>query len=130
MLKQLYLFVPLLFCCFVISVGAQQKRPVAKKDPITGGNFRWTTYTNGSADLSYSLRNNTKNEVTKVNCRVIFYGAGGEPVHYEDGYVASIPAGLAVMETVNIFSGGTNLYHSTVRIRVEILSYEGKPQDQ
>src|ERR1700687_1354574 len=109
--------VTVVLVCIAFPLAGQQKSS-AKKATITGGGFRWTTYTNGSADLSYSLRNNAKTEVTKVNCRVIFYGSGGEPVHFEDGYVDHIPAGLAVMQTVNLYQGGTTLYHSTVRMRV------------
>jgi hypothetical protein len=60
-----------------------------------------------------------------VKYRVIFYGRSGDPIHYEDGEVlGSIPAGLAVQETIKIMDGGLNLFHSTARMRVQILSYD------
>jgi hypothetical protein len=112
-------------CC--LTVLAQQKVPAAKK-AIAASNFRWTTYQNGWVDLSYSLRNNTKTDVTKVVYRVIFSDQSGQPIHFEDGYAGNIPAGLAVMETVRLMDGGLNIYHATGHLRVDVLSYEeGQP---
>lgn len=118
-----------LLTCLCTSGLGQQKLPTSKKPPITASNYRWTTYQNGWVDLSCSLHNNTKNDVHKVNYRVIFYGSNGEPIHFEEGWAGRIPAGLAVMETVTLMDGGLNIYHSTARLRVEVLSYEGGTTD-
>ncbi len=117
----------LITCCFTC-VLAQQKPVPSTKKAITASNFRWTTYQNGWADLSYSLRNNTKTDVTKVTYRVIFSDQSGQPIHFENGYTGSIPAGLAVMETVKLTDGGLNIYHATAHLRVDVLSYEGPQQ--
>ena len=122
-----------LFSAFVLlatpCLAAQQQKSPAKKPklaPITASNYQWTTYKNGWAELSFSLRNNTKSEVQKVKYRVIFYRRNGEPIHFEDGDVlGGIPPGLAVQETKTIMEGGLNLYHSTAKLRVEIISYDG-----
>ena|ERR1700676_2988246 len=114
----------LITCCFTFVLAQQKPVPVAKK-AITASNFRFTTYQNGWADLSYSLRNNTKTDVTKVVYRVIFSDQSGQPIHFEDGYAGNIPAELAVMETVRLTDGGLNIYHATAHLRVDVLSYDG-----
>jgi hypothetical protein len=65
-------------------------------------------------------------DVHNVKYRVVFYGANGEPIHYEEPYegASEIPAHLAVTETVRLMEGGLNIYHSTVRLRIQILSYD------
>ena len=117
----------LITCCFTCVFAQKKPVPVAKK-AITASNFRWTTYQNGWVDLSYSLRNNTKADVTKVTYRVIFSDQSGQPIHFEDGLAGNIPAGLAVMETVKLMDGGLNIYHATAHLRVDVLSYEGPEQ--
>jgi hypothetical protein len=104
---------------------AKQPETKPKLEPITGFNFKWTTYQNGWADLSFSLRNNTRNDVKNVNFRVVFYNAGGEPIHFEEDSASdTIPPGLAVQKTIRIYEGGLNLYHSAARMRVVVLSID------
>jgi hypothetical protein len=59
-----------------------KSKPTPKPTPISAYNFRWTTYQNGWAELSFSLRNNLKTDVKNVKFRVIFFGRDGEPIHY------------------------------------------------
>ena len=123
-----------LIAVLVVRVPSQQHTQNGKgaKSAVTASNFRWTTYTNGWADLSYSLRNNTDVDIHNVKYRVIFYGAKGEPIHYEEPYQGAreIPAHLAVTETVTLMEGGLNIYHSTVSLRVQILSYDNTPSGE
>jgi len=77
-----------------------------------------------SADLSFSVRNNTKTVIKNVKYRLVFLDRSGNPVHYDERAVNEIEPGLAVMETVNIYEGGLNLRNSTAHFRFQILSYD------
>ena len=108
-----------------ISAQQTQQRKTAKSSlPIVAYNYQWTTFQNGSADLSFSVRNNTKALVSNVKYRLVFLDRNGDPINYEEGTIAEIEPGLAVMETKNIFSGGLNLRNSTARFRFDVLSHE------
>jgi hypothetical protein len=102
-----------------------KSKPIHKPIPISAYNFRWTTYDNGWAELSFALRNNTKTDVKNVKLRVIFFGRDGEPIHYQEAEVLeTIPTGLAVQKTINVMEGGLNLFHSTAQTKVKILSFD------
>ena len=91
-----------LLVCSCLASGGQQKPPSKQAAPITAYNYQWTTFQNGSADLSFSVRNNTKSVVKDVKYRLVFLDRNGNPIHYEERAVYQIEPGLAVMETVNI----------------------------
>lgn len=117
--------------CWTPAFG-QEKKQQTPRSPITASNYRWTTYTNGWAELSYSLKNNTRFKVKNVKHRVVLYGRSGEPIHYEEPYDTTfeIAPGLAVTRTIHIMEGGLNIYHSTASIRVEILAYDSPDEKQ
>jgi integrase len=92
-----------LLVLFVGAANAQAKPAPKEKTPsITAYDYRWTTFQNGFADVSFAVRNRTTKDVTKVTFRLIFYDGNGEPIHYEDCYEGLIPAGLAVQPTVSL----------------------------
>lgn len=115
------------FVLLLIATSAlAQKKPSI--DPITSLNLRWTTYQNGWADLSFSLHNNTQEDVKNVKYRIVFYDRNREPIHYEDGTIQEIPAKLSVQRVHKILLGGVSLKESTASIKVVIRSFEKEGQ--
>jgi hypothetical protein len=108
MKTKIIIAVSALFLFLTSAALAQRTTPKTKpRPPVSGLNFRNTTYRNGWCDITFSLRNNTDQDLTKVKYRLVFYNKDREAIHYRDGVSGEIPAGLAVQQKLMLMNDGS-----------------------
>jgi len=121
----------LLIICAAISL-AQSPSPrkttkPVKKEPFTTSSYYWSWYTNGLTEFSFSLKNQSGSDVTKVSYRVLFFDSHGNQIHFEEPEpnLGTIPNGMARMMTITLdMDSGDAVRHQSSYEKIEILGFE------
>ena len=93
---------------------------------VTGGQFLW--HEHFLIQYSFSLRNHLRENVSNVDCLIIFYDKQGAPIDTFSGvYIGEIPAGLAKRvssQDLAHFSAGPGVQLLTKKVEFRILHFD------
>ena len=127
------------FVLMSVMVCAQAHAPTRKNKPtpksaFASSNYVWTWYENGLTRFTFSLKNQSGNDVKDVSFRVLFFDRNGNQVHFEESSTGAddiIPNGLTRRESVTLdMDTGLSVRKVSTLQRVEILGLESATNEK
>jgi len=96
-----------------------------QKIPFVCSNYVWTWFQNGLTTFTFSMKNQSGQDVKSVRYRVLFFDRQGKQIDFAEGSTGPIPNGLAHRESVELnFDTGMSTRKISTYQKIEILDFE------